>query len=98
MDDDVAGRVGQSAWLAAFRTQIPAWTRGCALMDHPAELARLAAGEGALDSSGRGRFFEELAQRPVLGCHNHGGAPLPETSLAYRFAKKHWFFGFGAYG
>ena len=88
----------RSPFLAAFRETVPGVTRGCVLMDHPAELAALAARCGAHDSSGRGRFFDELAARPVLGCHNHGGAPMPETSWAYRFAKKHWFFGFGAYG
>lgn len=96
--DSVAESIGRSAWLSAFRAEVPAWTRGCALMDHPGALAELARRCGARDSSGRGRFFDELAQRPVLGCHNHGGAPMPETSWAYRFAKKHWFFGFGAYG
>ncbi len=94
----VAETVGGSPFLAAFRATVPGLTRGCVLMDHPAELAALAGRCGARDSSGRGRFFEELAARPVLGCHNHGGAPMPETSWTYRFAKKHWFFGFGAYG
>lgn len=98
ISDDVALRIEGSSWLAAFRTQVPRWTRGCVLMDHPRELAELAVRCGAADSSGRGRFFEELARRPVLGCHNHEGAPMPETSWAYRYAKKHWFFGFGAYG
>jgi MoaA/NifB/PqqE/SkfB family radical SAM enzyme len=94
----VAEAVGGSAWLAAFRARVPAWTRGCALMDHPEELGRLARECRAVDSSGRGQFFSELSGRPVLGCHNHSGLPMPETSAAYRFAKKHWFFGFGAYG
>lgn len=97
-DGEVASRIEGSALLAAFREQVPGWTRGCALMDHPRELADLAARCGARDSSGRGQFFAELARRPVLGCHNHSGAPMPETSPVYRFAKKHWFFGFGAYG
>jgi MoaA/NifB/PqqE/SkfB family radical SAM enzyme len=88
----------RSPFLAAFRETVPGVTRGCVLMDHPAELAALAARCGAHDSSGRGRFFDELAARPVLGCHNHGGEPMPETSWAYRFAKKRCFFGFGAYG
>ena len=95
---DVASTVAGSPFLEAFRATVPGLTRGCVLMDHPSGLAALAARCGACDSSGRGRFFEELASRPVLGCHNHGGAPMPETSWAYRFAKKHWFFGFGAYG
>jgi MoaA/NifB/PqqE/SkfB family radical SAM enzyme len=98
LGDDVVARVGGSPLLSAFRSEVPTWTRGCALMDHPAELAALAARCGAHDSSGRGRFFEELRGRPVLGCHNHSGEPMPETSWAYGFAKKHWFFGFGAYG
>jgi len=94
----VAEAIARSPLLAAFRETVPGLTRGCVLMDHPEALAALAARCGAHDSSGRGRFFDELASRPVLGCHNHGGAPMPETSWAYRFAKKHWFFGFGAYG
>lgn len=98
LSGDVAASVEGSAWLSAFRTRVPGWTRGCALMDHPQDLACLAEASGAWDSSGRGSFFQELAQRPALGCHNHGGAPMRETSWAYRFAKKHWFFGFGAYG
>ncbi len=98
LPDDVAAKIANSPLLSAFRAEVPEWTRGCALMDHPAELAALAARCGARDSSGRSRFFEELAQRPTLGCHNHSGDPMPETSWAYRFAKKHYFFGFGAYG
>lgn len=95
---DVASTIEGSAFLKAFRTEVPALTRGCVLMDHPAELAELADQCGAHDSSGRGRFFAELAGRPVCGCHNHAGEPMPETSWGYRLAKKHCFFGFGAYG
>jgi len=97
-EGDVSETVSGSPFLAAFRATVPGLTRGCVLMDHPAALAGLAERCGARDTSGRGRFFEELAARPVLGCHNHSGAPMRETSWAYRFAKKHWFFGFGAYG
>jgi MoaA/NifB/PqqE/SkfB family radical SAM enzyme len=94
----VAGAIEGSPLLKAFRAEVPGLTRGCVLMDHPKELAAMAARCGAYDSSGRSRFFEELAGRPVCGCHNHSGAPMPETSWAYRFAKRHCFFGFGAYG
>ena len=87
-----------SAFLEAFRTRVPGLTRGCVLMDHPRELAVLARQYQAHDSSGRDSFFEELAARRVMGCHNHDGEPMPESSWAYRFAKRHWFFGFGAYG
>ncbi len=94
----VAEAVSRSPLLKAFRSEVPQLTRGCVLMDHPGELAALARRCGARDSSGRGTFFDELAARPALGCHNHSGDPMPETSWTYRFAKKHYFFGFGAYG
>ena len=94
----VVEAISCSPLLKAFRSEVPQMTRGCVLMDHPSELAALARRCGARDSSGRGTFFDELAARPVLGCHNHGGDPMPETSWTYRFAKKHYFFGFGAYG
>jgi len=94
----VVDAVTRSPLLKAFRSEVPQMTRGCVLMDHPGELAALARRCGARDSSGRGTFFDELAARPVLGCHNHRGDPMPETSWTYRFAKKHYFFGFGAYG
>jgi len=88
----------ESRWLAAFKEQVPKWTQGCPLMDHPKELAELAKNSGARDSSGRNDLFAACAARPVLGCHNHATLPVPEKYFGYRFAKKHWFFGFGAYG
>ena len=94
----MAATIEGSAFLKDFRAGVPALTRGCVLMDHPSELAEMASRCGAYDSSGRNRFFGELAGRPVCGCHNHAGDPMPETSWAYRFAKRHCFFGFGAYG
>ncbi len=95
---DVAAAITGSQLLKNFREQIPTLTRGCVLMDHPAELAQLAEQTGAIDSSGRDTFFAELAERKPMGCHNHSGAPIPERTLAYKLAKKYWFFGFGAYG
>ncbi len=97
-DSDVAAAIAGSGLLDRFRTEIPKMTRGCVLMDHPAELAALARRCGARDSSGRDAFFKELAERAPMTCHNHSGDPIPETTLSYKLAKKYWFFGFGAYG
>jgi hypothetical protein len=36
------------------------------------------------------------AMRSRHSQHNPGNE-VPEEHWAYRFAKKHWFFGFGAY-
>ena len=95
---DVAEKITGSKFLRAFREEIPALTRGCVLMDHPAELLKLAHECDAVDSSGRDSFFNELADRTPMTCHNHGGDPIPEKTLSYKLAKKYWFFGFGAYG
>ncbi|MDD2597914.1 MAG: radical SAM/SPASM domain-containing protein [Kiritimatiellae bacterium] len=95
---DVAAEISGSKLLQDLRVEIPKITRGCVLMDHPAELSRWAHAADAIDSSGRDTFFQELSERSPMGCHNHSGSPIPETSFAYKLAKKYWFFGFGAYG
>ena len=95
---DTVAAVEGSALLRAFQAEMPKLTNGCVLMDHPEAFAAFAARHGARDSSGRGTFFDELAQRPACGCHNHSGPPLPEPSWMYRLAKRTLFFGFGAYG
>jgi len=35
---------------------------------------------------------------PVTSSHDLPGQEIPERYWPYRLAKKHWFFGFGAYG
>jgi len=97
-ESDIAAEIIGSKLLEDFREEIPKLTRGCVLMDHPEELSQLARDAGAIDSSGRGTFYKELADRTPMGCHNHSGDPIPETTLSYKIAKKYWFFGFGAYG
>ncbi len=98
MEDDLVADVEQSLLLTLFQSKIPALTSGCVLMDHPKELASLCNSCDAIDSSGRNTFFAELAARPTCGCHNHSGAPMPETTWFYRTMKKTLFLGFGSYG
>jgi MoaA/NifB/PqqE/SkfB family radical SAM enzyme len=98
LDDNLVENVEQSLLLTLFQSKVPTLTPGCVLMDHPHELAALADHCDALDSSGRGTFFTELKSRPVCGCHNHSGEPMPETTGFYRLMKKTLFLGFGSYG
>lgn len=81
-----------------FRTDIAKLTRGCILMDNPQALRDLVQSCGAADSSGRGRALQELAAMRCCPSHHCPGSEIPEKSWFYRFAKRHWFFGFGAYG
>jgi MoaA/NifB/PqqE/SkfB family radical SAM enzyme len=88
----------QSEFLAKFRAMCSATTRGCIIMEHPDKLGTFIEQEEAVDSSGRGTLLKELGWMGSCGSHHQPGQEIPEKSRAYRFAKKHWFFGFGAYG
>ncbi len=95
---DPASVLRGSEFLARFREMAAARTRGCILLDNPAALRAFMQESGATDSSGRGSGLAELGAMTVLPSHDMAGAEIPERCPAYRFAKKHWFFGFGAYG
>ncbi|MEA2069365.1 MAG: radical SAM protein, partial [Verrucomicrobiota bacterium] len=88
----------QSDFLAKFRTMCCETTQGCIIMEHPETLSGFIKAEDAIDSSGRGTFLDELGGMCACGSHHQPGKEIPERSWAYRFAKKNWFFGFGAYG
>ena len=67
-------------------------------MEDPQLFGRFARDEDAIDSAGRGTVFDEIAAMQPRPSHDMADDPIPERSALYRFAKKHWFFGFGAYG
>ena len=87
----------ESEFLKKFRRMSADTTRGCIIMEYPDVLADFIRRENAIDSSGRD-FFGELSAMCPCGSHDQPGQEIPERSWAYRFAKKNWFFGFGAYG
>ncbi len=97
-DGEVGPLVRDSAFLAQFRKTIAQKTRGCILLEDPDALATLVESAGAHDSSGRNVGLAELQALPQCPGHHQPGCEIPETDPIYRFAKKHWFFGFGAYG
>lgn len=87
-----------SAFLEAFREFARETTRGCVILEDPARLGAFLRAQGARDTSGRGAAYAELAAMQARASHHQPAAEIPEQSAAYRFAKKYWFFGFGAYG
>lgn len=97
-DCGLVGAMAGSAFLREFRDLAHRITRGCLLIERPDLLAELAARRSAADTSGRGTVYQELAAMRPVASHSQPGREIPEKSLAYRFAKRHWFFGFGAYG
>lgn len=87
-----------SQFLHHFRDLARAETRGCILLEKPGVLFDFLAAEKARDTSGRDTAFAELAAMSPQPGHHLPGQEIPEASWLYRFAKKKWFFGFGAYG
>lgn len=88
-----------SAFIKDFRETAAAATRGCIVLERPDLVRDLVARHGARDTTHRspGAGMREIeAMRPRTSQHNPG-REVPEEHWAYRFAKKHWFFGFGAY-
>lgn len=90
--------VTRSRSLRAFRELAGSTAQGCLLMEQPQALARAMAEAGARDSSGRGRVFEELAAMTPRASHDLAADAIPEPPGAYRFAKRRFLFGLGAYG
>ncbi len=88
----------ESEFLEGFRRTAAEQGRGCLLLENPAALHRFLQEAQARDTSGRGAGLREIgALRPRAG-HSMFGQEIPETHWLYRWAKKRWFFGFGAYG
>jgi hypothetical protein len=52
---------------------------------------------GARDTTQRGAAMPELEALHPRSSQHQPGSEVPERHWLYRFAKKHWFFGFGAY-
>ena len=87
----------QSAFLRDFREAAASATRGCIVLERPDIVRDLVARHGAVDSTQRGTALAEFTAMTPRGSQHQPGNEVPEDNWAYRFAKKHWFFGFGAY-
>lgn len=87
----------KSAFLEDFRTTAAKTTRGCIVLERPDLVQELVTRHGAKDTTQRQTAMAELARLESRPSQHHPGQEVPEDSWMYRFAKKHWFFGFGAY-
>jgi MoaA/NifB/PqqE/SkfB family radical SAM enzyme len=95
---DLVATYEKSAFLPQLRQLAAENSRGCILLDDPQKLYQFVCERHASDSSGRGTALAELKAMRPLPSHHVPGQEIPEKSWMYRFAKKYWFFGFGAYG
>lgn len=86
-----------SKFLRDFRETAASHTRGCIVLERPDLVRDLVLKHGARDTTQRGTALAELESFESRGSQHLPGQEVPEDHWMYRFAKKHWFFGFGAY-
>src|SRR5262245_59296432 len=87
----------QSAFLADFRSTAAHATHGCIVLERPDLVRELALKHAARDTTQRATAFQEIDRLQPRNSQHIPGEEIPEEHWMYRFAKKHWFFGFGAY-
>lgn len=86
-----------SGFLKDFRETAAKTTRGCIVLERPDLVRELVTRHGARDTTQRQTALAELDKLTARSSQHNPGNEIPEEHWAYRFAKKHWFFGFGAY-
>jgi MoaA/NifB/PqqE/SkfB family radical SAM enzyme len=87
----------QSAFIRDFRETAARATRGCVVLERPDLVKQLVEKHGARDTTQRLTAMAEVESMQPRGSQYDRNHPIPEEHWMYRFAKKHWFFGFGAY-
>lgn len=87
----------RSEFLRDFRATAARTTRGCIVLERPDLVRELVVRHAARDTTQRQTALTELERLEPRSSQHHPGHEIPEDHWAYRFAKKHWFFGFGAY-
>jgi MoaA/NifB/PqqE/SkfB family radical SAM enzyme len=96
-DGPIYETMTRSQFLSDFRRTAAQATCGCIVLERPDLVRDLVRKHGARDTTRRGTAMAELlAMQPRRSQHDPGHE-VPEDHWAYRFAKKHWYFGFGAY-
>lgn len=89
--------MNRSGFLRDFRETAAKTTRGCIVLERPDLVRDLVNKHGARDTTQRQAAMAELDAMQPRHSQHQPGQEVPEDHWAYRFAKKHWFFGFGAY-
>ena len=88
----------QSEFLAGMRRQVAQATRGCIVMDNPQLMVRMLQGYELQETTTRGTAMQEYTNTSTIPSHDMEPDLIPEKSRPYRWLKRNYFFGFGAYG
>jgi len=96
-DGDIFKTMTESPLLKDFRRTAAKATQGCIVLERPDLLKEIVKRHGAGDTTLRKTAMPELEGLQSRPSQYNPGNEIPEENWIYRFAKKHWFFGFGAY-
>lgn len=96
-DGDIFKTMTESKLLEDFRKTVAKKTRGCVVLEDPQMLQSIVERHGSRDTTARLTAMSELQAMEPRTSQHQPGFEVPEKHWVYRFAKKHWFFGFGAY-
>ena len=88
----------KSDYLKSMREDVANATRGCILMDNPQLMVKLLEKHPVRETTSRQTAMEEYKAMLSVAGHDMGEEALPEKSAPYKWLKKNYFFGFGAYG
>jgi len=95
--DSIYDTLTSSPFIKDFRETSAKATRGCIVLERPDLVKQLVEKHGARDTTQRGTAMPEMDALQPRNSQHDPGHEIPEENWMYRFAKKHWFFGFGAY-
>lgn len=95
---NMTGLYARSRFLSAMRQQVAQATRGCIVMDNPGHLVQILKGYPVQETTTRGTAMQEYTRATPVHSHDMEPHPVPEKSRPYRWLKRNYFFGFGAYG
>jgi len=96
-DGDLFQTMTESRLLNDFRKTAAKATRGCIVLERPDLLTEIVERNDARDTTLRQMAMTELSSLDSRSSQYNPGNEVPEENWIYRFAKKYWFFGFGAY-
>ena len=88
----------ESHFLAGMRRQVARTTRGCIVMDNPERMVQLLQEYPLQETTSRGTAMKEYQNMYNIPSHDMEPDLIPEQSRPYRWLKRNYFFGFGAYG
>lgn len=88
----------RSQFLTGMRKQVAQATRGCIIMDNPELMVKILKDYPVQETTTRGTAMQEYTNTRHISSHDMQPDLIPEKSRPYRWLKRNYFFGFGAYG